>query len=79
MDVVLLRQQRGLELRNLRKQKGKTQGEMAKITGVSLPSIMRMEKGEKNWRIDLELIFRETLLALPDKKPKEKRSRKIPA
>jgi transcriptional regulator with XRE-family HTH domain len=67
MEVLYERVQRGKELRDLRKQKGVTQAEMAKLSGVSLPSIIRMEKAKKNWRIDLELIFRKTLEEMPDK------------
>lgn len=74
MDAHLLqlRIKRGQELRDLRKSKGITQVKMAALSGVSLPTIIRMEKAKKNWRIDLELIFRHALSEMPDKETKPK-------
>lgn len=71
MNVENMRVERGLELKRLRKSKGITQVDMAKKSGVSLPTIIRMEKGKKNWRIDCELVFRHVLSGMPDKTPKK--------
>jgi transcriptional regulator with XRE-family HTH domain len=67
MNVENLRIQRGVELKKLRKSKGITQEGIAKLIGVSLATIIRMERGKKNWGIDWELRFRHTLSTMPDK------------
>jgi transcriptional regulator with XRE-family HTH domain len=72
MNVELLRIERGKELRKLRKLKGITQEKIAKLCGISLPTIGRMEKGKKNWGIDCELLFLAVLKEIPDKAPKSK-------
>lgn len=66
MQVELLRIKRGKELQELRKSKGITQATMAGVSGISLPTIIRMEKGKKNWRVESELAFIHVLSQMPD-------------
>jgi transcriptional regulator with XRE-family HTH domain len=66
MNVESLRVTRGGGLKSLRKSKGITQSKMAEISGVSLPTIIRMEKGAKNWRVESELVFIHVLSQMPD-------------
>jgi transcriptional regulator with XRE-family HTH domain len=78
MSIDSLRVKRGLELKALRKLKGITQVQIAEICGVSLPTIGRMERGEKNWRVDCELQMLHVLNGMPDKQsnPQKSRSKK---
>jgi len=41
------------KIRDLRKQHGLTQTELADISGVSLPSISRLERGKESIRLDV--------------------------
>lgn len=66
MRVELLRIKRGKELKELRRSKGITQLKMASISGISLPTIIRMENGKKNWRVESELAFIHILSEMPD-------------
>jgi DNA-binding XRE family transcriptional regulator len=66
MQIENSRIERGKELKRLRKSKGVTQVKMAEISGVSLPTIIRMEKGKKNWGIDCELRIRHVLTDMPN-------------
>lgn len=66
MRVELLRIKRAKELKNLRKSKGITQAKMALISGISLPTILRMENGQKNWRVESELAFIHILSEMQD-------------
>lgn len=76
MTIDNLRSDRGKELKALRKAKGITQQQMAQISGISLPTVIRMEGGKVSWSIDCELRFRNALVDLPDK---EKANKKITA
>lgn len=71
IQVEILRIERGQQLKKLRKTKGITQEKLAAISGVSLPTIIRMERGQKNFGIDCELRFRHALSGMPDKLPKK--------
>lgn len=66
MNVGKLRINRGNDLRALRKSKGITQTMIAQLSGVSLPTVIRMEKGGKNWRVESELAFILALSEMPD-------------
>lgn len=71
MSIENLRIRRGLDLKALRKSKGITQANIAKMSGVSLPTVIRMEKGKVSWSIDCELRFRLALSCIPDKAAKK--------
>jgi DNA-binding XRE family transcriptional regulator len=66
MSVETLRISRGADLKGLRRSKGITQQKMADLSGISLPTIIRMENGKKNWRIESELVFVQILSEMKD-------------
>ena len=55
------RKKRSDAMRRLRKSKGISQEQLVAISGLSLPTIIRIEQGKKEWRIDSELIYLNAL------------------
>lgn len=60
-EVQKERKRRSEVMRNLRLSKGISQEKLAQISGLSWPTIVRIEKGDKEWRIDSEIIYLKTL------------------
>jgi transcriptional regulator with XRE-family HTH domain len=60
-EIQTERKKRSDAMRRLRKSKGISQQKLAQISGLSWPTIVRIEKGEQEWRIDSELIYLATL------------------
>jgi transcriptional regulator with XRE-family HTH domain len=61
------RKRRSENMRNLRLSKGISQEKLAQISGLSWPTIVRIENGKKEWRIDSEIIYIKALNSLTDK------------
>jgi len=61
------RKKRSAELRNLRLSKGVSQERLIAISGLSWPTITRIESGAKEWRIDSEIMYINALNSLTDK------------
>jgi DNA-binding XRE family transcriptional regulator len=64
MNLIEVRRQRikrSYKLRALRKSKGITQHQMAILSGLSWPTVIRIEGGKVEWRIDSEIIYCTTL------------------
>jgi transcriptional regulator with XRE-family HTH domain len=76
MCIDIMRKERGQALKSVRKAKGITQGQAAILSGVSLPTVIRMELGKVSWSIDSELRIMQALSVLPPKQPKVKQPKK---
>ncbi|WP_176736274.1 helix-turn-helix domain-containing protein [Oligoflexus tunisiensis] len=59
-------------IRDLRKKHGISQGELAQISGVSLPSISRFERGKDTIRLDVLMKILDALGYRLEIKAKEK-------
>lgn len=59
-------------IRDLRKKHDLSQGELAQISGVSLPSISRFERGKDTIRLDVLMKILDALGYRLDIMPKEK-------
>jgi HTH-type transcriptional regulator/antitoxin HipB len=59
-------------IRDLRKKHGISQGELAQISGVSLPSISRFERGKDTIRLDVLMKILDALGCRLEIKAKEK-------
>lgn len=79
MTVDYLRAERGQELKKLRKSKGITQEEIAKLSGIALATIIRIERGKKNYGIDNELRIRAVLGPMPEKQRGKQRDKSTTA
>jgi transcriptional regulator with XRE-family HTH domain len=63
-EVVSERKKRGETLRALRKQKKISQVKMMQLSGLSLPTIIRIETGKREWRIDSEIMYMKAISAI---------------
>jgi HTH-type transcriptional regulator / antitoxin HipB len=68
----LATQELAATLRDLRKKHGISQGELAQISGVSLPSISRFERGKDTIRLDVLMKILDALGYSLEIKAKEK-------
>ena len=61
------RKKRSVELRKRREETGIGQRAFAKLSGLSWPTIVRIEGGKKEWRVDSELMYLAALNSLNNK------------
>lgn len=61
MNVLAARKKRAFELKQIRLEKGISRKTLAKISGLSRTTIIRIENGTIGWNIDSEIIYFETL------------------
>lgn len=64
MNVLILRKQRGQQLKELRLSKKVTILALSKETGMHRSTISNIEKGGNSWSVDSELIYLEGLKRL---------------